>query len=307
MRCSQASCRLQPLIRWNGYTVTLRGIRFRWVSECMEFRLSSPRSSRSSCPRMLRTDTRLLLVSKWIYGGEHEMDTTLVAFDDVMASGTPGLVLVSGYSGIGKSSVVNELHKALVPQRGLFASGKFDQYKRDIPYATLGQAFRRLVLRILSQSDTELARWRTLLQEAVGANGLLIVNLIPEVELVIGKQPHIPDLLLQDSQNRIQIVFRRFLSAFARPEHPLALFLDDLQWLDTATLQLLEHLVTEPEVQYLLLVGAYRSNEVSPSHPLMRTLAAIQKAKITVREIILAPLHLEDFSQLVADTLHCER
>jgi serine/threonine protein kinase len=248
-----------------------------------------------------------LLIPERLYGREHEIDTLLAAFDDVMASGTPGLVLVSGYSGIGKSSVVNELHKAIVPQRGLFASGKFDQYKRDIPYATLGQAFRGLVLRILSQSDTELARWRTLLQEAVGANGQLIVNLIPEVELVIGKQPHIPDLLLQDSQNRFQIVFRRFLCAFARPEHPLALFLDDLQWLDPATLQLLEHLVTEPEVQYLLLVGAYRSNEVSPSHPLMRTLAAIQKAKITVREIILAPLQLDDFSQLVADTLHCER
>jgi serine/threonine protein kinase len=192
-----------------------------------------------------------LLIPERLYGREHEIDTLLAAFDDVMASGTPGLVLVSGYSGIGKSSAVNELHKALVPQRGLFASGKFDQYKRDIPYATLAQAFRGLVLRILSQSDTELARWRTLLQEAVGANGQLIVNLIPEAELVIGKQPHIPDLLLQDSQNRFQIVFRRFLCAFARPEHPLALFLDDLQWLDTATLQLLEHLVTEPEVQYL--------------------------------------------------------
>src|SRR3981189_1100318 len=214
------------------------------------------------------TPDRLLIPEK-LYGREREIETLLASFDRVVAEGSLELVLVSGYSGIGKSSVVNELHKALVPQRGLFASGKFDRYKRDIPYATLGQAFRSLVLRILSQSDTELARWRTLLQEAVGANGQLIVNLIPEVELVIGKQPPIPDLLLQDSQNRFQIVFRRFLCAFARPEHPLALFLDDLQWLDTATLQLLEHLVTEPEAQYLLLVGAYRSNEVSPSHPLM--------------------------------------
>src|SRR3979490_2971424 len=230
-----------------------------------------------------------LLIPAQLYGRPNEIDTLLAAFGDVMASGAPGLVLVSGYSGIGKSSVVNELHKALVPQRGLFASGKFDQYKRDIPYATLGQAFRGLVLRILSQSDTELARWRTLLQEAVGANGQLIVHLIPEVELIIRKQPHIPDLLLQDSQNRFQIVFRRFLCAFARPEHPLPLFLDDLQWLDTATLQLLERLVTEPEIQYLLLVGAYRDNEVNPSHPLMRTLATIQKAEIMVREIVLAP------------------
>src|SRR5258708_4341708 len=247
-----------------------------------------------------------LLIPERLYGRVHEIDTLLAAFDDVMASGAPGLVLVSGYSGIGKSSVVNELHKVLVPRRGLFASGKFDQYKRDIPYATLGQAFRSVVLRILSQSDTELARWRTLLQEAVGVNGQLIVNLIPEVELVIGKQPHIPDLLLQDSQKRFQIVFRRFLSAFARPEHPLALFLDDLQWLDTATLELLERLITDPDVRHLMLVGAYRDNEVSSSHPLRRTLEVIRKAGAQVQEIVLSPLELEDVGRLVTDALHSE-
>jgi PAS domain S-box-containing protein len=248
-----------------------------------------------------------LLIPERLYGREDEIDTLLGAFDSVLASGTPGLVLVSGYSGIGKSSVVNELHKALVPQHGLFASGKFDQYKRDIPYATLAQAFRSLVLTILSQSDKELVHWRDSLQEAVGANGQLIVNFIPEVGLVIGKQPHSPDLSLQDSKNRFQMVFQRFLGTFARPEHPLVLFLDDLQWVDTATLELLEHLVTGPEVQHLLLIGAYRDNEVSPSHPLMRTLAAIRKAEVTVREIVLAPLHLDDFTQLFADTLHCGR
>ena len=147
-------------------------------------------------------------------------------------------MLVSGYSGVGKSSVVNELHKALVPQRGLFASGKFDQYKRDIPYATLAQAFQSLIRQILVKSEAEVDRWRRLLQEAVGPNGQLIVNLIPEVEFIIGKQPPVPELPPQDAQNRFQLVFRRFLGAFARPEHPLALFLDDLQWLDAATLEL---------------------------------------------------------------------
>ena len=248
-----------------------------------------------------------LLIPEKLYGRDREIDTLLAAFDSVLASGTPGLVLVSGYSGIGKSSVVNELHKALVPQRGLFASGKFDQYKRDIPYATLGQAVRRLVLTILSQSDTELAHWRDSLQEAVGPNGQLIVNLIPELELVIGQQPQITNLPLQDSQNRFQTVFLRFLCAFARPEHPLTLFLDDLQWVDAATLELLEHLVTSSEVRYLLLIGAYRRNEVSLSHPLMRTLAEIRKTDITEHEIVVAPLHLDDFAQLVADTLHCGR
>ena len=219
-----------------------------------------------------------LLIPEKLYGREREIDALLAAFDRVVAHGTPELVLVSGYSGVGKSSVVNELHKALVPPRGLFASGKFDQYKRDIPYATLAQAFQTLVRQILAKSEAEVGQWRGALQDAVGPNGQLIVNLIPEVEFVIGKQPPVPDLPPQDAQNRFQMVLRRFLGVFARPEHPLALFLDDLQWLDAATLELLEHLVTDPDVRHVLLVGAYRDNEVSPSHPLMRTLEAIRKA-----------------------------
>src|SRR5439155_24367927 len=140
------------------------------------------------------------------------------------------------------------------------------------PYATVGQAFQTLVRSLLTQSEEALGRWRDCLLEALGPNGQLIVNLVPELELVIGKQPPVADLPPQDAQNRFQMVFRRFLGVFASPEHPLALFLDDLQWLDAATLDLLEHLVTHSEVRHLLLVGAYRDNEVSPSHPLLRTL-----------------------------------
>src|SRR5207248_4866831 len=125
----------------------------------------------------------------------------LAAFDRVVAQGTPELVLVSGYSGVGKSSVVNELHKALVPPRGLFGSGKFDQYKRDIPYATLAQAFQTLIRQILVKSEVELAQWRSALTEAVGPNGQLIVSLIPEVEFIIGKQPPVSDLPPQDARN----------------------------------------------------------------------------------------------------------
>ncbi len=246
-----------------------------------------------------------LLIPEKLYGREREIDTLLASFDRVMANGTPELVLVSGYSGIGKSSVVNELHKVLVPPRGLFASGKFDQYKRDIPYATMAQAFQSLVRRLLSQSEAELGQWRDALSEALGPNGQLIVNLVPELELVIGKQPPVPDLPPQDAQNRFQMVFRNFLGVFARKEHPLALFLDDLQWLDTATLDLLEHLVTHPDVRHLLLVGAYRNNEISPSHPLLRTLDAIRKAGAFVQEISLVPLAREDLGRLIADTLSC--
>ena len=224
-----------------------------------------------------------LLISERLYGREREIDALLASFDRVVAQGAPELVLVSGYSGVGKSSVVNELHKVLVPPRGLFAAGKFDQYKRDIPYATLAQAFQTLVRQILVKSEAEVDQWRRALTEALGPNGQLIVNLVPELEFIIGKQPAVPDLPPQEAQNRFQLVFRRFLGAFARPEHPLALFLDDLQWLDAATLDLLEHLVTHPEVGHLLLVGAYRDNEVGPSHPLMRTLEAIRKAGAQVR------------------------
>jgi PAS domain S-box-containing protein len=246
-----------------------------------------------------------LLIPEKLYGREREIDSLLASFDRVVATGAVEFVLVSGYSGIGKSSVVNELHQALVPSRGLFASGKFDQYKRDIPYATLGQAFQSLVRSLLSQSEAELGRWRDELREALGSNGQLIVNVVPELELVIGKQPAVTNLPASDAQNRFQMAFRRFLGVFARKEHPLALILDDLQWLDAATLDLLEHLVTQSEVRHLLLIGAYRDNEVSPSHPLLRTLDAIRKAGTPVQEIGLAPLTREDMGRLVADTLGC--
>src|SRR6202040_3600426 len=188
----------------------------------------------------------------------------------------------------------------------LFAAGKFDQYKRDMPYATLAQAFQNLVRQILGKRDEEVAHWRDALREAVGANGQLMVNLIPEVELVIGKQPPVPELPPQDAQNRFQMTFRRFLGVFARPEHPLVLFLDDLQWLDAATLDLLEDLLTQPDVQHLMLIGAYRDNEVSSAHPLMRKLEAIRKGGAIVHEIVLAPLAREDLGRLIADSLRGE-
>jgi len=247
-----------------------------------------------------------LQIPERLYGREREIDALAAAFDRVAAQGTPELVLVSGYSGVGKSSVVHELHKRLVPPRGLFASGKFDQYKRDIPYATLAQAFQSLVRPLLAQSEAELGRWRDALRDALGPNGQLIVHLVPELELVIGTQPPVAELASHDAKTRFQMVFRRFVAVFSRPEHPLVLFLDDLQWLDAATLDLLDHLVTHSDVRHLLLVGAYRDNEVGPAHPLMHTLAAIRAAGAPVHEILMAPLNRDDVGRLVADALHCE-
>ncbi len=248
---------------------------------------------------------RLLLPEK-LYGRESEIKALLDAFDRVVALGRPELVLVSGYSGVGKSSVVNELHKPLVPPRGLFASGKFDQYKRDIPYATLAQALRSLLRPLLTKSEADLSKWRDALREALDPNGQLIVNLVPELKHIIGEQPSVPEVPPQDAQRRFHLIFRRFISVFARPDHPLALFLDDLQWLDAATLDLLEDLLIQPDVQYLLMIGAYRDNEVDPSHPLVRKLEVIRRAGGTVHEISLHPLAPRVLVQLVADSLRYE-
>ena len=245
------------------------------------------------------------LIPEKLYGRAPEIDTLLASFDRVVGGGRPELVLVSGYSGVGKSCLVNELHKPLVPPRGLFASGKFDQYKRDIPYSTLAQALQSLIHLILTKNEEELGRWRDAIGEALDPNGQLMVDLVPELRLIIGEQRPVPELPAQDTQSRFQLVFRRFISAFTR-EQPLALFLDDLQWLDAATLDLMGDLLTHPDVKDLLLIGAYRENEVAPAHPLMRKLQAMRQAGAILHDIVLAPLTRCDLEQLIADSLHCE-
>lgn len=251
------------------------------------------------------TPDRLMIPEK-LYGRGREIDTLLTAFDRIVRGGRAELVLVSGYSGIGKSAVVNELHKPLVPPRGLFASGKSDQYKRDIPHASLAQAFQSLIRRLLSQSEEDLRKWRDALREALGPNGLLLVDLVPELRHIIGEQPPVPELPPQEAQRRFQIVIRRFIGVFARPEHPLVLFLDDMQWLDVATLDLLEDLLTRNGLQHLLLIGAYRDNEVNASHPLVRKLEAIRQAGAAVQDLVLTPLSRDDLGNLLVDSLHCQ-
>jgi PAS domain S-box-containing protein len=247
-----------------------------------------------------------LQIPEKLYGREREIETLLASFDRVVKTGTPEWVLVSGHSGIGKSSVVNELHKVLVPPRGLFASGKFDQYKRDIPYAGLAQAFQSLIRRLLSKPEIELNTWRDDFRQALGPNGALVVELIPELKFIIGEQPAVPELSLPDAKIRFQLTLRRLIGVFARAEHPLALFLDDLQWLDAATLDLLEDVLVQRDLHYLLLIGAYRNTEVDRSHPLMRKLAGIREEGAAVQEIVLAPLNQEDLAHLIAETVHCE-
>lgn len=243
-----------------------------------------------------------MLIPQKLYGREHELAKLLNAFERVVASGIPELVLISGYSGIGKTSLVRELHKPVVNANGISISGKFDQYKGTIPYATFGEAFSEIVRHILSDSEEQITQWRVQLQSTLGINGRLISDIIPQIELIIGIQPPVPELPLSEAENRFNMVFQKFIAVFARREHPLVLFFDDLQWVDAASLKLLRHIICNPEMKYLLLIGAYRNNEVSPSHPLMMTLDNIEKETGKLNIISLSPLSKITVTQLIADT-----
>ncbi|WP_260854650.1 ATP-binding sensor histidine kinase [Paraburkholderia sp. BCC1884] len=246
-----------------------------------------------------------LLIPEKLYGRNVELSRLLAAFDRVTRGEPGGLVLIAGYSGIGKSAVANELQKALLPRGGLFLAGKFDQFKRDIPYSTLANAFQAGVRLLLTRSEIDLAPWREAFHEALGPNGLLIVDLVPELAMMLGDQPPVPALPPQDAQRRFHLVLRRFIAVFARAEHPLTLFLDDLQWLDTATLDFLEDLFVHGDLRHLLVIGAYRNNEVDTAHPLYGTLGSIRASGVPMQEIVLEPLASEHLERLVTDALQC--
>jgi len=247
-----------------------------------------------------------LMIPEKLYGREREIQALQAAFERVAREGRSEWLLIAGYAGIGKSSVVNELQQWLLPQGALFATGKFDQHQRDVPYATLAQAFDRLIRQLLLKNEAELQPWRRRLQEVLGAHAGLLTELIPALVLVIGPQPPVAELPAQEQQSRFHALFGRFLAAFARPEQPLVLFLDDLQWLDPATLTLMQHLAAQPapRPRPLLVIGAYRDNEVSPSHPLMLALEAIRKTGLRIGRLALGPLTGEDLCRLLADALH---
>jgi predicted ATPase/serine phosphatase RsbU (regulator of sigma subunit)/tRNA A-37 threonylcarbamoyl transferase component Bud32 len=243
-----------------------------------------------------------------LYGREAEVETLLAAFERVADNPQSKieLMLVAGYSGIGKSSLVAEIHKPNTRLRGYFTSGKFDQFQRNVPYSALVIAFKGLVRQLLTESEAQLIQWREKLLAALGANGQVIIDVIPEVELIVGKQLPVPELGPTESQNRFNLVFGQFIRAFCTKEHPLVIFLDDLQWADSATLKLIELMMTDTDMQYLFLIGAYRDNEVSPTHPLMMTLDGLRNLGATINSITLAPLELDHISQLIADTLHSD-
>ena len=253
------------------------------------------------------------IIPEKLYGRETEVAQLLAAFDRVAgfsqhASGKGGgceLMLVAGFSGIGKTAIVNEVHKPIVRQRGYFIKGKFDQFNRNIPFSAFVQAFRDLMGQVLSESDEQLKNWQTQILQALGDNGQVIIEVIPELERIIGQQPPALELSGTAAQNRFNLLFPNFIQVFTKPQHPLVMFLDDLQWADSASLQLMQLLMSESETDYLLVIGAYRDNEVFAAHPLMLTLDAVVKAGATVNTITLEPLSSESLNYLVADTLNC--
>ncbi|MFW9263035.1 trifunctional serine/threonine-protein kinase/ATP-binding protein/sensor histidine kinase [Nostoc sp. CALU 546] len=235
-----------------------------------------------------------------LYGRETEAETLLQAFERVSLGATE-MMLVAGFSGIGKTAVVNEVHKPIVRQRGYFIKGKFDQFQRNIPFSAFVQAFRDLMGQLLTESDVQLEQWKHQILETVGENGQVIIEVIPELEKIIGEQPPAVELSGTAAQNRFNLLFQKFTQIFTSAEHPLVMFLDDLQWADSASLKLMQLLMAD--TGHLFIIGAYRDNEVNPAHPLMLTLSEIQKNQATINTITLTPLSQSQINQLVADTL----
>jgi PAS domain S-box-containing protein len=256
-----------------------------------------------------------------LYGREVEIETLLAAFERVMGneewriangevnatSHTPHptpIILVSGYSGVGKSALVQEIYKPITQKQGYFISGKFDQLQRNVPYTAIVSALKFFVRQLLTEPESQLQQWRERFLTALGANGQLMVDLIPELELIIGKQQPVEAVGLTEAENRFNAVFQNFIRALCWRDRPLVIFLDDLQWADLATLKLIERMMTNGELQSLLLIGAYRNNEVNSTHPLMLTLEQLKREEVAIEQITLTPLKLEAIAQLIAETLY---
>ncbi|AKG24198.1 trifunctional serine/threonine-protein kinase/ATP-binding protein/sensor histidine kinase [Calothrix sp. 336/3] len=255
-----------------------------------------PIAQRDICDRFI--------IPEKLYGREAEVQNLLDAFERV-SNGQTEMMLVAGFSGIGKTAVVNEVHKPIVKQRGYFIKGKFDQFNRNIPFSAFVQAFRYLMGQLLTESQSQIQEWKQKILAAVGENGQVIIEVIPELEKIIGQQLPLPELSGTAAQNRFNSLFKNFLQVFTTKEHPLVIFLDDLQWADSASLQLMQLLMNESARGYLLLIGAYRDNEVFPAHPLMMTLNDVSKSGTVINTITLQPLSQNSLNQLVTDTLNC--
>jgi predicted ATPase/signal transduction histidine kinase/DNA-binding response OmpR family regulator len=246
----------------------------------------------------------VLQISQKLYGRENEIATLLTTFERI-SHGKPEILLVTGYSGVGKSSLINEIQKPVTIKKGYFLMGKFEQLNKNIAYSAIAQAFQGLIRQLLGEGEQSLQRWQERLLTTLGSNGQLIIDIIPDLESIIGKQPALPSLGPVENKNRFNLIFQNFINVFAQKEHPLVLFLDDLQWADLASLELIKLFMTSPDTSYLLLISAYRDNEVNDLHPAIMTLEDIRKTSVSIASIILFSLDAHALQTWLADSLHC--
>ncbi|MFZ1984201.1 MAG: serine/threonine-protein kinase PknK, partial [Desulfatitalea sp.] len=240
-----------------------------------------------------------------LVGREEERETLFETFEQASA-GEAKVMLVTGEPGIGKSALVNEIHKPMVGKRGYFLSGKYDLLRRNVPYSAIIQAIQGLAHQLLAESAERIATWKQKLLAALGPNGRIITDIMPEVELLIGKQPDIPELVSEEAQNRFKLVLKNFVRVFADPDHPLVLFLDDLQWADPASLELIQTLTMDRDLRFFFLIGAYRDNEVAAHHPLMLAVDAMLAAEVDFTQLELNALDQKSVNRLLANFLRCE-
>ncbi len=244
------------------------------------------------------------VIPEKLYGREADVKTLLAAFERV-ATGSREMMVVAGFSGIGKTALVNEVHKPIVRQNGYFIQGKFDQFQQNRPFSALIQALRDLMGQLLSESAAQVEAWKRQILDALGEQGQVIIDVIPELERLMGQQPSVTELTPDAAQNRFRLLFKQFIQVFTTQAHPLVIFIDDLQWADSASLNFIQRLISETDTGYLLLIGAYRDNEVNDAHPLILTLEEIHKTSAKLSQITLTPLSRQALNHLIADTLNC--
>ena len=246
-----------------------------------------------------------LQIPKKLYGRNEDLAQLMAAFDQIVDGGKV-MLSVLGPSGIGKSCFVRELSKPLLAKRGFFIEGKFDQLDRSTPYSCFISAIRDLIAQILGLDDARIAKWRSTILEALGQNGKLITDVIPELEPIIGPQPEVQTSSAAETKNRFIITFQRFVRAFCSTEHPLVMFLDDLQWADLASLQLIQQLMLDSAIGHILLITCYRNNEVNSLHPVSMLINELVQQNIDVTKIEIQPLSLEHIKMFLSDTFQCD-
>jgi predicted ATPase/tRNA A-37 threonylcarbamoyl transferase component Bud32 len=240
-----------------------------------------------------------------LYGRDNEIAQLLETFDNV-SKGNTELFLVAGYSGVGKSSLISELYKPITERRAFFVDGKFDQYQHNVPYYAISQAFSEFCKLLLIEKPERLEAWKTQLTEALGDNGQILIDFVPDLEKIIGPQPAVVKLEPQEAQNRFILVFQEFIKAICKAEHPFVLFIDDLQWADIGSLNFIRRMITDISTPYFMIIGAYRDNEIGPGHSLPKIIDDAKESGASIREIKLEPLQKSDVFALVNDALHSD-